>query len=355
MAAKHSRFAWAGKVTNPVQLGGIETSVLDNGPGRGLRIAWVNTGSPLRYKVILDRAMDIAEAFHGEHSLAWLSHGGVTAPRPDANRGFEWLYSFGGGLVTTCGLTHIGGPESDDEEERGLHGRISNMPATLESIVQPDPAAGRLDMSITATVKQSRVFGPNLELRRTIAGTLGQPVIRISDRVTNLGNEPVPHMVLYHCNFGWPLVDAGADIVWKGTMRSFGREGDDALFNSRHNCRKCNPVIDAHNGTGEACGYLDPAADRSGISTVGIHNRRLALALAMTFKKRDLPFVTNWQHWGNGEYVCALEPGTNPPIGRNAARKQRKLRHLAPGKSRTYELVIATAAGRGKCAALLGK
>ena len=151
------------------------------------------------------------------------------------------------------------------------------------------------------------------------------------------------------------LIDAGADIVWKGTMRSFGREGDDALFNSRHNCRKCNPVIDAHNGTGEACGYLDPAADRSGISTVGIHNRRLALALAMTFKKRDLPFVTNWQHWGNGEYVCALEPGTNPPIGRNAARKQRKLRHLAPGKSRTYELVIATAAGRGKCAALLGK
>jgi hypothetical protein len=36
--------------------------------------------------------------------------------------------------------------------------------------------------------------------------------------------------------------------------------------------------------------------------------------------------------------VTALEPGTNPPIGQANARKQKKLIHLAPGKSRTYDL-----------------
>ena len=354
MATRKNKFPWTGKVTNPAQIGGIETSVLDNGPGRGVRIAWINTGSPLRYKVVLDRAMDIAEAFHGEHCLAWMSHGGVTTPRPDANTGFEWLYSFAGGLVTTCGLTHVGGPESG-EEEHGLHGRISNLPATLESIVQPDPAAGRLDMSITATIKQSRVFGPNLELRRTISGRLGEPAIRISDCITNRGNTPVPTMLLYHCNFGWPLVDKGADIVWKGKMRSFGRDMDNALFKSRHNFRKCADVMESHSGTGEACGYLDPASDKNGMATVGIHNHRIGLALALKFKKRDLPVVTNWQHWGMGEYVCALEPGTNPPIGQSGARKAGKLRHLAPGKSKTYELEITTASGRSNCTALLGK
>jgi len=53
---------WQNKISNAAQVGGIETSVLDNGAGRGTRIAWVNTGTGLRYKVVLDRAMDIVPA-----------------------------------------------------------------------------------------------------------------------------------------------------------------------------------------------------------------------------------------------------------------------------------------------------
>ena len=84
--------AWNEKIGNIHQIGGIETSVLDNGPARGCRIAWVNTGSGLRYKVALDRGLDIVDAFHGRHSLAWLSHGGLTGLRPDANRGMECAF-----------------------------------------------------------------------------------------------------------------------------------------------------------------------------------------------------------------------------------------------------------------------
>lgn len=53
----------AQKISNVLQIGGIETAVIDNGAGRGTRIAWVNTGSGLRYKVVIDRAMDIADTF----------------------------------------------------------------------------------------------------------------------------------------------------------------------------------------------------------------------------------------------------------------------------------------------------
>jgi hypothetical protein len=65
---------WKHKISNPTQLGGIETAVLDNGTERGTRIAWINTGTGLRYKVVLDRAMDIVDTFYNQHSLAWLSH-----------------------------------------------------------------------------------------------------------------------------------------------------------------------------------------------------------------------------------------------------------------------------------------
>jgi len=338
MARRKQNFPWQDKICNGAQLGGIETSVLDNGLGRGARIAWVNTGSPLRYKVVLDRAMDIVEAFYGPYSLAWLSHGGITAPRPAAAGGLEWLWTFAGGLLTTCGLTHVGGPEQDEHGQRGLHGRISNLPAEVESITQPDPVGGRLELGLAGRVVQSRVFGPSLELRRTISGRLGEPVIRIRDVVTNRGTEPVPHMLLYHCNFGWPLVDEGADILYRGKCRSRGLAMDDAIFNERRNYRRCSRPLERHRGGGEGCGFIEAQADRNGWVTTGLVNRKLGLGLVLRYAKKTLPCLSNWQHWGLGDYVCALEPGTNFPIGQAAARAQKALVHLAPGRSRTYEL-----------------
>lgn len=330
---------WRGKVSNRAQLGGIETAVIDDGVGRGTRIAWINTGSGLRYKVIIDRAMDIADAFYNQHSLTWLSHAGITPPQPFANRGFDWLRTFGGGLLTTCGLSHVGGPEADDHGERGLHGLISNIPAAIESIVQPDLSAGNLEMHITGRVMQTTVFGPSLELKRTISATLGMPVIRIHDEITNRANTPTPHMILYHLNFGWPLVDEGTDILWQGAWKS-SKGIADKIFREGNNFRKCPPPLDNHNGTGEEVAFIDATPDPAGDCVCGLHNSRLGIAIAIRFKKEQLPWLTNWQHWGKGEYVTGLEPGTNPPIGQAKARKENSLIRLAPGECLSYDLEI---------------
>jgi len=71
-----------------------------------------------------------------------------------------------------------------------------------------------------------------------------------------------------------------------------------------------------------------------------LHNERLGLAVVMRFNKAQLPWLTNWQHWGEGEYVTGLEPGTNPPIGQAKARKDKTLVFLAPGEKRIYDLEI---------------
>ncbi|QJW92259.1 aldose 1-epimerase family protein [Spirosoma taeanense] len=331
---------WKDKVSNPAQLGGIETAVLDNGAGRGTRIAWINTGTGLRYKVVLDRAMDIADAFFNQHSLAWLSHSGITPPEPFTDRGIDWLRTFNGGLLTTCGLTHVGGPEQDAYGERGLHGQISNIPAQIESIIQPDPVTGKLDMSITGRMLETKVFGPSLELKRTISGTIGQPTIRIHDEVINRANTPAPHMLLYHFNFGWPLVDEGTKLVWQGDWqaREGGINGD--IFREGYDFRTCPAPLDTHSGTGEAVAFIDARADSSGQCTAGLYNPQLGFAVAMRFQKDQLPWLTNWQHWGKGEYVTGVEPGTHPPIGQAKAREQQSLIFLEPGESRTYEIEI---------------
>src|SRR5690606_7440856 len=124
--------------------------------------------------VVIDRGMDIADAFYNEHSLTWLSHGGIKSPEPFSNKGIDWIRTFGGGLMTTCGLSHTGGPEKDAYGERGLHGNFSNSSAEIASIIQPDPGSGKMEMSITGIIRESQVFGPALELRRTISGVIGQ-------------------------------------------------------------------------------------------------------------------------------------------------------------------------------------
>lgn len=331
---------WKDKISNPAQLGGIETSVLDNGPGRGTRIAWMNTGSGLRYKVVIDRSMDIADAFYNAHSLAWLSHTGITTAQPLCNSGLHWLQTFNGGLLTTCGLTHVGGPETDEYGSRGLHDQISNLPATIESIVQPNPAAGKMDMSITGLIKQTQALGPNLELRRTISSTLGENRIRIHDVVTNCGNTPSPHMLLYHFNLGWPLVDEGSEIFWNGTWQPREQGDLNNIFKEGNSYKKIPAPLASHSGRGEEAAFINAAADENGKCTCGIYNSALGIALSLCFKKEQLPWLTNWQHFGKGEFVTGLEPGTNRVIGQSKARAQNELIFLEPSEKKEYQLEL---------------
>jgi len=329
---------WIEKISNAAQLGGIETSIIDNGAGRSTRIAWINTGTGLRYKIVIDRAMDIADAFYNQHSLAWLSHLGIQAPQPFSNKGIDWIKTFGGGLLVTCGLDHIGGPESDEYGERGLHGAVSNIPAEIVSIIQPDPFSGKMDMSITGRIKQMQPMGIQLELKRTISGTLGQASISIHDEVINRGNSPAPHMLLYHFNFGWPLVDEGTQIIWQGEWQPRETGYNNRIFKKGNDFRRCPAPLDEHSGAGEEAVYIDATADDNGQCFCGLHNAKIGIAVALKFQKKQLPWLTNWQHWGKGEYVTGLEPGTNPPVGQAKAREKNELLFLQPGQARSYDL-----------------
>ena len=331
-------FIWRDKISNHHQLGGIETSILDNGPGKGVRIAWVDTGSGLRFKVVLEGAMDIAEAFYNQNSLGWISHLGISPPDPSATSGTKWLNSFGGGLLTTCGLTHIGGPEKDEHGEWGLHDHISHSMASVESIIQPDLKNCNLEMSITGRMLQSTVFGTHLQLKRVISAKLGTTRIRIDDEVTNLGNEPAPHMLLYHFNFGWPLIDEGTEICWEGKWKSRGSDADNLIFKAGNDIKTCKAPIDGHNGKGESVAFIDINADTSGFCECAVCNHNIPIKVRLRFKKEQLPWLTNWQHWGKNEYVTALEPGTHPPIGQSMAREDQTLLFIKPGETRVYEI-----------------
>ncbi len=327
-------------ISNIHQIGGIEISVLDNGIGKGNRIVWINTGSGLRFKVNLDRGMDIGDAFYNQYCLTWLSHGGIPAPQPLSDIGINWLRGFGGGLLTTCGLQHVGGPESDEFGDRGVHGNFSNLPAEIESVIQPDPKRGQMEMSITAIIKESRIFGPNLEMRRKISVSLGSSEIKIEDEVINRGNTAAPIMILYHFNFGYPLVQEGTQIIWEGEWKPrFGHENA-KIFIEGNDFKTCPSPLESHSGNGEEVALIDPKLEENGKCKCGLINAKLNLGVEMEFDKNELPTLTNWLHYGAGEYVVALEPGTNFPIGQKQARENQELTFLEPNTSKIFNLVL---------------
>ncbi len=336
---------WRHKLSNSHQLGGIETSVVDNGSGRGVRIAWVNTGTGLRYKLVLDRGMDILDAFYNQYSLAWISHAGMVSPQPFSNQGIDWLRTFGGGLLTTCGLSNAGPPNADENGSRGLHGNYSNIPAELVSIRQPDIFSQDLSFEIVAKVRETTTFGPSLEMLRTVSGSVGSAEIQIKDQVTNRGNSPAPHMLLYHINCGWPLIDDGTRIIWQGEKKPKATDANNTEFNRTYDFTRCAPPLDEHAGFGEDVAFIDPKADAGDQVVCGYANDELGLALKISFSKVQMPWLINWQHWGKNEYVTALEPATHPPIGQAAARENGTLILLEPGESRTYDLKLEVLTG----------
>jgi hypothetical protein len=158
--------------------------------------------------------------------------------------------------------------------------------------------------------------------------------------VINKANTTAPHMLLYHFNFGYPLVDAGTDLLWKGKW--YPRHGAEnaSIFKEGNNFRKCPEPLDEHLGSGEEVVLVDIEKDIFGDSVCGLYNDKIGLAVSLKFKKEQLPWLANWQHWGKGEYVTGIEPSTHPLTGQAKSREDGTLIFIEPGESRVYELEL---------------
>ena len=329
---------------NPRQFGGIELLCALDGPGYSNRLAWVNTGSGLHYKVVIDRGLDIAEAFYKGMSLSWLSLSDITRPEMSLNKKLDWLWGFYGGLVVSCGPSWAGAPSQDQGQDLSLHGRHSNLSATVESIINPDPMMGKETMSITGIVREARLFNPNIELRRTISSPLGQSRIVIEDTFTNRGNQIAEHAWLLHINLGYPLLEPGAEFIFKGKVNPLPSAID---YFKKRKFQIIPESLEDHAGAGEACAYIDPETDKNGMVHCGLINSKRRIGLKISFAKRDFPRFVNWQHFGpNGQYVMGIEPANCGVEGRHVDRKRGWLKFLKPNQTKKYKATLEVLEGR---------
>lgn len=306
------------------QVARVDNLVEADGPERGARRLRLVTGGGLEVEIHPDRCLDLGAVTIDGVPVAWMSPTGVTAPGLYDPRGSEWLRTFGGGLLATCGLDTFGPPGVDDGRELGQHGRVGAQPARLTRT-----SAGPDEVVVEGEVRQASVLGENLVLRRRIRAGVGSTCLRVEDSVTNEGFAQTPHMLLYHANLGWPLVDDGSVLDIPST--AVEPRDDDAEAGLETWAKLHDPVP----GQREQVFLHRFPADRQVAATIA--NPRLGLSVGVRFDTGQLPYLYQWKLLGEGTYVIGLEPSNCPVVfGRAAARAAGKLPVLAPGERRDY-------------------
>ena len=320
------------------QVAGIRLGEWADGSERGLRVADIRTGSGLAFSVLLDRGMDIGPASYKGVPLAWVSPTGWGHPMYYDPQGAGWLRTFGGGLLTGCGLTHLGSPGEDEGEALGLHGRLSHLPAQhvrVDDVWRGDECS----FWIEGEMRQVRVFGENLRLKRRITIELGGNRIMLHDLVENLGVVASPLMLLYHINLGFPFVDENSELVAEEHPVEPRDPVAEAGLQDWMHIQKPTP------GYAEQVFYHDLPEDENGWAVVRVNNPSRKLGLSVRFQKAGLPNLIQWKMMGQGTYVLGIEPANCRVEGRGKERARGTLQFIQPGEQREFEFSIDVSEG----------
>ena len=299
----------------------VKKHTLKGGRREGVDLIVVDNGA-LRFSVVPTRGMGLWKGWYLGNRLGWDSpiNDGPVNPafvNLGAHGGLGWLEGFDE-LLARCGLENNGAPfevettKADGSKSHtvfGLHGRIANIPASYVALHVD--AAPPHEITIEGHVEECRMFGPQIRMETCITTVPGSNRLVVRDEFTNLKDQPVEMQVLYHWNFGPPLLEAGARFL--APRKSVTPRDAIAAAALAHHDVYEGP----HPGFGEQVYYYelrgDPEAD--GKTLVMLRNQEGDKAVALRFRTDQLPAFTLWKNTAGlrDGYVTGLEPGTNYP------------------------------------------
>jgi galactose mutarotase-like enzyme len=310
---------------------------LHGGLRDGLDVIEVDNGT-FRFVLIPTRGMGVWHAMQGKLRLGWRSP--VRGPvhpafvRLSEASGLGWLDGFDE-LLVRCGLESNGAPEFNDNGtlRYGLHGRVANIPAhKVELAIDGDSG----EIAVTGVVDETRLFFNKLRLTSTVTTKVGQPGMTISDTITNISAEPGELELLYHVNFGVPLLDEGSRVVLP--VKKMAPRDAVAV----ENLAEWDTYGPGTPGSSEAVFFFELAADADGQTQALLRNAGASAGVSLHFNKSQLPCFTLWknpQAAADG-YVTGLEPAINFPNVKSFEKEKGRVAVLEPGESRTFEITM---------------
>ena len=324
----------------------IKKTTLHGGKQEGVDLITINNGK-LALSIIPTRGMSLARAEMSGIRLGWDSPvKEIVHPQYinlQSRGGLGWLEGFNEYMVR-CGLEFAGHPGKDkfinntgDEAEMDLtlHGKIGNIPAS-EVEVYVDPADPKR-VHIRGRVDERMFYGPKLELWTDLSTEAGSNEVRIEDRIKNYGAYDQEFQMIYHANYGPPLLEANSKFI--GAIKQV------TPFNAQaaKGISSFDTYVAPTKGFIEQVYCIVPAADLSGRTMIMLQNAAADRAVTMSWRTTELPYLTLWKNTTALEegYVTGLEPGTGFPMNRRIERHFGRVPKLKPNETRAMTINYA--------------
>jgi len=305
------------------------------GKGAGVQFIDVHNGR-LSLRICPTRGMGVLSGRSGALRLGWDAPAGeVVNPRwvdlPSKN-GSGWIDGFTE-FVVRCGLSNVGRPgwdaggaagASPQPQKLTLHGRIANTPASTVRVHRHGSNA----VSVEGVVEETSSDGALLKMHSRLWTRAGLRGFQIRDCVRNVGPGPAEFQMLYHCNFGPPLLEKGSRF--RAPIRALGGIDAHASRQRQTFAEFEGPCVDFR----EQVFVCWLRGDSKGRTLIALENAAGTSAVSMSFSLLDLPCMSLWKQTGSLSemYVAGLEPGTSFPNHRSFERKHGRVRVLAVGE-----------------------
>ena len=324
----------------------VRKQTLHGGKQDGVDLITVDNGA-LRLIVIPTRGMGVLSVDGAGVHLGWESPvKEVVHPRHvnlHSRGGLGWLDGFNEWMVR-CGLESAGHPGKDkfitntgDEAEMDLtlHGKIANIPASEVTVLIDDNPPYRI--RVRGRVDERMFYGPKLELWTEISTIPGSLEFRIEDTITNHGGYDQEFQLIYHANYGAPLLDKGSAFL--APVKRVTPFNDHAAKSVNRYEEYQGPTL----GFVEQVYCLFPLSDRQGRTLIMLRNSAGNQGVSMSYNTGNLPYLTQWKNTNSRAegYVTGLEPATGFPFNRSVERKFGRVPKLKPGEKRTFAIDFA--------------
>lgn len=297
----------SGYIGHPQQMYSLRRVTVAEGRAKGTDIIEVCTAGGLQADILPDTGLDIGQVRYNGVNMTWMSKNGYDSPAMFLPYETEFLHTFPGGLLYTCGLRSAGPANRDGDEWHPLHGRYHGLAAEHICTDIEDN-----EIIVKGTVRETALFGHMLVVKRTIRIPCFGSSIVVEDVVSNLSPRDEEIMQIYHCNFGYPLLSEKARLLLPENRETIPR------------------TEFAKTGLGQECEFeppIDSEEERVFFQKMrnefwaSLQNPELGMQMTISWSGDTLPILSQWRSMASGDYVLGLEPTNCYIMGRSAERE----------------------------------
>lgn len=250
----------------------------------------------------------------------------------ESRNGLGWLDGFNE-MLARCGYEWTGHPGVDDDGFlKSLHGRVQNIPASFVKVTideQPPYA-----IHVEGQVEERTFKFSDLVTRMKFTVVPGDNKFSIQDNLTNNADYENEYQIIYHSNFGTPILEEGSIV--NAPVKQISPFNDYAKAGLKTWQTYLAPTKDFD----EMVFNIVPIADSKGDTLAVLHNKAGDKGVAVSYNVKQLPVLTLWKNTDTLKqgYVTGIEPGTSYAYNTKYQRSLGLVPKIQPGETKTFDL-----------------